>query len=264
MIRLGSTPDIHARPLHAALAEGELRSGISVISQDTVSNCRDLIAGRLDVALVSALDYARNSSELKLVRDFAVYSGQGSRNALLFFRENLGPLTAVAAPLLDTPYQLLARIVLNEFYEQEVEWEAVEAVDSLEDALRQYPAVFLEGDPAMALSRVRDNFLDIVSEWSDKTELPFVHLLLAVPRESETTAFLAPLATAREVGMRRLMEIARAAAGPDSPDWDFYFDLITDTYRYYPDVDMWHGLRQYYEFLFYYGLVDFLPDVHFL
>jgi hypothetical protein len=71
------------------------------------------------------------------------------------------------------------------------------------------------------------------------------------------------LSLSRETGMRNLMNIAGEFARDKENSWDFYFDLLNETFQYFPSEETWDSLRQYFEYLFYYGIVDYIPEMHF-
>jgi len=263
MIRLGSTKELITRPLHFAIQTSLIDHPFKLIEQSLEQNCQDLLEGKLDVAAISAIDYARHSSELTIVKDFAVFTSGAGKYALLFFRENLQSIEQVAFLSPQSQYQLLANLVLEEFYEMELDWAPLKEMKSLDSVLSMFPACLLEGDEALENYPKFDSQLDILEEWHDKTELNYVHQLIALNREAEDTGFLESLHLAREIGMRNLMQIAKEYAVGKGNSWDFYFDILNENFQFFPTEETWDSLRQYFEYLFYYGQIDFIPDLHF-
>ncbi|RMI17497.1 MAG: hypothetical protein D6681_03295 [Calditrichaeota bacterium] len=263
MIRLGTTYHIISAPLHYALLNPGFVHPFQPVRQSLEDNCRDLLQGKLDVALISPLDFARHSSDLKLIGDIAVYTTERSRYALLFFRENLPSIHRVAVWRENTLYHLLARIVLNEFYEMGIEWEHLTTLKPVEEILETYEACLLEEEAAVSNYLKMDNYLDVVEEWHDKTGRHFVHQVMAVPRDGQTADFIESLLQAREVGMRHLARIAREHATTGEVSWDAYFDLLNEIFSFYPTEETWEHLREYFEYLFYYGIIDYMPSMTF-
>jgi len=263
MIRLGSTRELITRPLHFAIQNSQIGHPFKLINQSLEQNCQDLLAKKLDVAAISAIDYARHSNELTVVKDFAVFTTDTSNYALLFFRENLQSIERVAFLPPKSQYQLLANLVLEEFYEMEFDWTPLKEMKSVDGVLSMFPACLLEGDEALENYPKLDSKLDILEEWHDKTELNYVHQLIAINRETDDISFLESLFLSREIGMRNLMNIAKKNAADKGGSWDFYFDILNENFQFFPSEETWDSLRQYFEYLFYYGLIDFIPDIRF-
>lgn len=263
MIRFGTTPEIIGKPLYFGIENSLFHHHFKLIARPLVQNCQDLLAGKLDAALVSAVDYARHGSQLKLLQDFAVYSAGPAKYALLFFREHLQNIDQIAFRELASQYQILANLVLEEFFELEIDWQPLPAIKSLEDILMRFPACLLEAEAALENYRQFRNKLDILEEWTDKTGLDYIHQLVAVRKDMEDMEIADTLHRSREMGMGNLMQIARESAGGAENSREFYSDVLKEDFRYFPAEDTWDSLRQYFEYLFYYGVVDFMPDLHF-
>lgn len=263
MIRLGATPELISQPLLFAILQSQIEHPFQTVFQSPEENCRHLLNHTLDLGFITAADYARHNQHLRLVKDFAVSSVGAVGCALLFFRESLHHFDSVACFVPASQYRLLAELVLNEFYEMEVDWQVLEPPASLEQALSLYPACLLEGDDAFDYFLKNERNLDLLEEWYDKTNLGYTHQLLAVHQDIEASDFVASLELARQIGMRNLMPIAKAYARGKENSWDFYFDLLNEKFQYFPTEETWDYLRQYFEYLFYYGIIEHIPELHF-
>ncbi len=264
MIRFASTNELISQPLHYGLLQPGFQPDILLTLQDTSTNLRGLLEGQVDVAVVSALDYARNSIELKIVKDIAVCSAGVTRYALLFFQANLSRFEQVAAFYKDSQYQVLTDLLFKEFFEMELDWFFPPEKGSLDTELQVYQACLLEKDDALNNYFKSDNYLDIVEDWCDKTDLSFIHQVIACPRELNEINFVESLLRSRELGMRNLMNIAKNYSVDKEPGWDVYFDLLNEHFSFFPQQDTWEGLKQFYEFLFYHGVIDSIPELHFV
>jgi len=264
MIHFASTNEIISQPLHYGMLQPGYQPGIHLTLQDTTQNLQHLLEGRVEVGVISALDYARNSIELKLIKEIAVWSGGVTRYALLFFQANLSRFQQVAAFQKDSQYQVLTDLLFKEYFEMELDWYYPPENGTLDTMLELYQACLLEKDEALNNYFKSDNYLDIVEDWCDKTDLNFIHQVVACPRELNETNFVESLLLSRELGMRNLMTIAKDYAVDKEPGWDVYFDLLNEHFSFFPQQDTWEGLKQYYEFLFYHGVIDSIPELHFV
>lgn len=265
MVRFGITEDLIHQPLLYALQHSLIEHPFDLIAQPPAQNVADLCSGRLDAALISAVDYARNSSELLLVPDVIVSSRGAARHGLLYFRENQQHIGRVACRDVDSQYRVLADMVMKEFFEIEIEWIPLPGAFSREKALAEYPAYLAEGPEALRAFPLADNYFDLLEAWGDNAELDYVHYLLAVPEGGEwETRMAEPLRLSRELGLRNIKKIARNFAGSAATGWDAYDDLLNEVYRYAPDEALWAHLRDYFQYLFYYGEIEFLPEMRFV
>lgn len=265
MVRLGIIEDLIHQPLLYALQHSLIDHPFELIPQSLAQNAADLCSGRLDAALVSAVDYARNSSELLLVPEVIVSSRGAARHGLLYFRENQQHIGRVACRDIDSQYRVLADMVMREFFEIEIEWVSLPAPLPLEKALAAYPAYLAEGPEALRAFPLADHYFDLLEAWRDNAELDYVHYLLAVAEEGAwETRMAEPLRLSRELGLRNIKKIARDFAGSAAGGWDAYDDLLNEVYRYTPDEALWGDLRDYFQYLFYYGEIEFLPEMRFV
>ena len=264
MIQFATTTEVISQPLSYGLMQTGLQKGIRVHIQDAQQNLKDLLQRRVNAAVISVLDYATNSSELRIFSDIAVCSPGATRYALLFFRSNLQSIEQIALTVADTQYHVLTNLLFKEYFETEPGWVEISPGEPLESVLDVYPAVLLEKEEAIKNYFKIDTYLDILEEWSDKTGLPFTHQVVACPRDENVTELVEELLLSRELGMRNVMTIAKEAASGKEAGWSIYFDLLNEMFSYFPDSASWDGLRQFYEYLFYHGFIDYIPELHFL
>jgi predicted solute-binding protein len=263
MIHFGTTSELITRPIDFAIQKSSIEHRFAVTPQSLEQNCKDLLSRKLDIAVISPIDYARNSSELRMVRDCAVYTAGVSRYVLLFFQENLRSIDRVAFLPPESQYKLFTALVLEEFFESKLDWVALKKMTPVERILDLYPACLLEGETALENFPKLENKLDILEEWYDKTGLSYIHQVIAVNKAFDDSSTLDTLRLSREIGMRNLMNIASEFARNKQNSWDFYFDLLNETFQYFPSEETWDALRQFFEHLFYYGIVDYIPEMHF-
>ncbi len=262
MAKLGITNDFISLPLTYSFSNSQQDHPFELYSQSLEQNCKDLLHKKLDIAFISAVDYARHSSELLLIKDFAIYTRGACKCALLVFEENLLNIHRVAF-LRNSQYQILADLVLKEYFEIESEWRKLDAPDSIAQLPQKAPIFFLDGNSAIENASIFENHLDIAEEWSERSGLSYIHQLLAVRRDTAISNFLQPLAFAYETGMKALAAIAKAHAATHKNDWEYYYSLLTEIFQYRPTEVTWEDVQAYLEYLYYHGNIDFIPELHF-
>ena len=223
-MRIGRIAYINCAPVYGAIDRGivglppqaELVTGTPAELNDL------LVAGELDVSVISAVEYARHSKELLLLPDLAVSCDGPVRSVALFSRrpvEQLGGRTVLLSASSRTSvalFELLCREVWK--IEPKLAEARAEAQDL--DALAALPheAVLVIGDAALALS-ARGTYphrYDLGAEWKAWTGLPFVFAVWAARRSADPGAVgrgHESLLASRAWGLAHLELLAEDAAG---------------------------------------------------
>src|SRR5206468_6602871 len=91
-VRLGRIPYINCYPIYGAIDRGIVRTTAGLVT-GTPSELNDLlVAGELDVSVISAVAYARHSKDLVLLPDLAISCDGPVRSVLLFSRRPVAEL----------------------------------------------------------------------------------------------------------------------------------------------------------------------------
>ena len=263
MIRLGVTNDFISLPITTELSTFLKNSQFQTRSQSLEKNYVDLNQGRLDAAFISPSDYAKDSSLLKILKDFAIYNKGESRHVLLFFQKNLNEIEEVVFKAI-SHYNNIALIVLNEFFEIDPKWKLIKQNKAIDVLLKSHPAVLQNGEEAMDNYFKLDTKIDIIDQWWDKTGLPFIHQVLAVHRGVQETSWVDQILLTKENGLRNLELISENYGKQHNHPSQFYLDLLRNIFQYTPDNIMWDECLEYFKYLYYYGKIPFIPEFHFV
>ena len=261
MIRFGISDEFISLPITTELNASN--SDFNLKIQSLQENYADLVQNNLDAAFISPIDYAKDSSLLKLVKDIAIYNKGESRYVLLFFQNNLVEIQEIAHHSINQ-YNDLTFILLNEFYEMDPSWTLISDEKDLEFLLRSYQAVFQSGLEAMENYFNKDTKIDVIDQWWDKTELSFIHQVLAVRRDFEKTSWINMIYQLREKGLKDLEQISEDFGKHHNNPSQFYLDLLNNIFQYTPDKFIWEECSEYFKYLFYYGKIPFIPEFHFI
>ncbi|RMF59814.1 MAG: hypothetical protein D6748_05535 [Calditrichaeota bacterium] len=264
MIQFAVTNELISQPIIHGLKTSGLLKDISLQEGSTAQNCANLVQKKIDLALISPLDYARNSSELVIVPDIAIWSAEATRYALVFFQSNLHSFHRIASQYGESQYQVLASLLFKEFYEIEVEWENISWDGSLDEILEKFPACLLEGDKAIESYYQSDSYLDIVEDYCEKTDSRYIHLLIAFHRDHVDHQVMESLLLSLQIGLRNLMNIAKDYHPGGSVSWNIYFEILSELFAFQSVSGLWDEMKSYLEYLFYHGYVDYIPELHFV
>ena len=224
-MRVGRIPYINCYPVYGAIDRGVVELQASIID-GTPSELNARIArGDLDVSVVSAVEYARDSRRYVLLPDLAVSCDGPVRSVMLFSRhraEDLGgrqvlvsrsSMTSVALLelLFENVWRSTPRFVPGDAELSDVRWFEREEHDA---RLVIGDAALLLGAGAAGAPRYPYVY-DLGAMWKQWTGLPFVFAVWVALRSTPVKAALAvhaALIESRDWGLAHLDLLARQAS----------------------------------------------------
>jgi chorismate dehydratase len=180
-----------------------------------------LVAGELDVSVISAIEYARHARDLVLLPDLAISCDGPVRSVALFSRRTVGQLdgrTVLLSASSRTSVALLELLcrdvwkIKPRFAEARAEAQDLEALSAL-----PHEAVLVIGDAALKLAGagVYPHRYDLGEEWKRWTGKPFVFAVWAATRVASPAAVQrghTALLESRSWGLSHLDELATETA----------------------------------------------------
>jgi len=187
-MRLGRIGYINCYPVYGALDRGLVPLAAKLVTGTPVELNDLLVAGELDVSVISAVEYARHARDLVLLPDLAISCDGPARSVALFSRRPAGQLdnrTVLATASSRTAVALL-ELLCREVWKVRPHFAQVRAEGQDLDALAHLPheAVLVIGDAALLLAarRAYPHRYDLGEEWKRWTGLPFVFAVWAARR----------------------------------------------------------------------------------
>ncbi len=263
MVRLGAVSYLNARPLVYGL---EGRADLFSLRFDVPSRCAALLhAGGTDLGLIPTIEYLRGPAPYRIVPDLGIISDGEVASVALFSRV---PLTRVRRIGLDTSSRtsaVLTRVLCREAWGIEPDFAPLPP-DRAADAAG-VDAALLIGDPALFLNHAAAGLtkIDLGSEWTRMTGLPFVWAFWAGRAGAVDAAGVAALQAARDGGVANSDAVAdrfcdRAGGSPRS---DVCRRYLRENIKYTLGDREIAGLRRYYELAVAHGLVEFGSQIEF-
>ena len=225
--RIGILPDLAARPLFTRFREPEF----DVVRDVPGALGIRLRERKLDGAFLSPVDVARSPRGLRPAGGGTLVATAGSNTARVLFHEGIRSIRTLSADPGRVSEIVLAHIVLVEQYGAVPK--IVPRRGTAGDALAEYDAVLLAGDEAAGGRAVAEG-LDLVEEWADIADLPFVHGLWYVHQDT----------IAAPGGM---FECPTAGEPPV-------------TYRF--DEEARAGVAEFIRMAYYHGILKEIPEFH--
>jgi len=220
-MKLGRIGYINCYPVYGAIDRGVVPLPAELVT-GTPAELNDLlVAGELDVSVISAVEYARHAKDLVLLPDIAISCDGPVRSVALFSKRPVTELSQATVLLTASSrtsvglLDLLCRGVWK--IAPRFAQARAEAADLSALAALPHEAVLVIGDAALMLA-ARGGYryrYDLGEEWKRWTDLPFVFAVWAARRAvpaREVRPVQDALLRARAWGLAHLDQLAIAAA----------------------------------------------------
>jgi len=222
-VRIGRIGYINCAPVYGAIDRGivALPPGGELVT-GTPSELNDLlVAGELDMSVISAIEYARHAKDLLLLPELAISCDGPVRSVALFSRRPVGQLdgrTVLLSASSRTSVALLELLcrevwkIRPKFAEARAEAPDLEALAAL-----PHEAVLVIGDAALQLAAAGTypHRYDLGEEWKRWTRRPFVFAVWAARRSADPGAVRrghTALLASRAWGLAHLDDLAAEAS----------------------------------------------------
>jgi chorismate dehydratase len=222
-LRIGRIPYINCYPVYGAIDRGLIRIDAELVDGvPTALNAR-MARGDLDVSVVSAVEYARDSRRYLLLPDLAISCDGPVRSVMLFSKK---PATELSGRRVLISRSSMTSVALLELLFENV-WHArpifVPTDAEISDVARfegeDHDARLVIGDAALLLSSGASprypHGYDLGEVWKEWTGLPFVFAVWVAQRNvvvNDALAVHAGLINSRDWGIANVPTLARQAA----------------------------------------------------
>lgn len=234
MMRVGRIPYVNCYPVYGAIDRGIVPLEAEIVDGVPSALNTQMAAGALDVSVISAIEYARDSRRYLLLPDLAISCDGPVRSVALFSKR---PASQLGGRRVLVSRSSMTSAALLELLFQHV-WDArpafvpadAELTDIARFASDEHDARLVIGDAALRLGAYlhdpgeRDQLLDrlgyryaydLGAEWKRWTDLPFVFAVWVAQRTTDTRVALdihASLIASRNWGLGHLEPLAAQAA----------------------------------------------------
>jgi chorismate dehydratase len=222
-LRIGRIPYINCYPVYGAIDRGLIQIDAELVDGvPTALNAR-MASGDLDVSVVSAVEYARDSRRYLLLPDLAISCDGAVRSVMLFSKK---PATELTGRRVLVSRSSMTSVALLELLFENV-WHArphfaptdAEISDVARFEAEDHDARLVIGDAALLLSSGANPRYaypyDLGETWKTWTGLPFVFAVWVAQRNvvvNDALAVHAGLINSRNWGIANVATLARQAA----------------------------------------------------
>ncbi len=222
------------------------------------SHVEKLLNKELDAAFVNPIDYALNSSDLILHPSIAVSSSGFSGAARLYLRKELKTISSLAVNATSAAEVVLARIALAEKYDSEPS--IIPVAGKVDAMLAKADSALIVGDDIFQM-QTNFPFIDLVDEWNDITELPYVHTLCAFRSGNVKKDTMDLIVESRNSGLQNVTAISYAQTTSLNRAADDLTKYLSHfSYSFTEDVRA--SLEEFFRLAYYYGMLPDVPDIN--
>ena len=182
--RLGHIQFLNCLPLYYGMVKQDVLLDVDLVKADPAELAVMIREGRLDLAPIPSIEYARIADGLVLLPDIAISSDGDVQSILLLSKVPADELDGKTVALTNASRtsQVLARILLEKHVGVRADY--VEMPSDLGSMMREADATLLIGDDALRAhwSETGLHEYDLGTMWTGWTGLPMVYAVWAVSR----------------------------------------------------------------------------------
>jgi len=258
---IGLTDSVEYLPLIYGIKNNLIKHDFDLSFGTLLETAGRLREGELELGLISSYDYALKKETWQIVPNLCLSSANKIKHVQLFFKKGLTDITKVAIDKNAASEAILLKILMREKFMISPEYFIMEP--DLDKMLSQADSALIIGERGLDYYKKHRNRLDLNEEWLDLTGLPFVYAFWAGREITVTTDDLHAIRSSFELGEKNLEKISKEYAHDRPHNWAFYHDFYTHNLSYtFSDTDQ-DGLNEFYNYAFFYGFTEFIPDLHF-
>jgi chorismate dehydratase len=251
---LGIPGQLHTQPLTRTLRSNK---DFQLVEDSRPNIAKQLREQELSAALLSPLDYAKESSDYCIVPGVATVSPEGNNSIIVRFREGVESIQSLAVDPNFASEIVLAKIILAEAFD--IEPTIVPMIASPEGMLQKTDAALLVGDSAFRESGKTERLIDIVEEWNEMTGLPLVHALWC-GREADLTK--EDILQLQQAALKGSAGIADIILEVQKEDREASREFL-ESFSYDLNNEAKAGLGEFMKYLYYHGITPDVSELNF-
>ncbi|MGO9481697.1 MAG: menaquinone biosynthetic enzyme MqnA/MqnD family protein [Candidatus Kryptoniota bacterium] len=259
---LGAVSFLNSRPLIYGIERNLFPHDFQLTKGIPSALAVELNAGKLDVALIPSIAYAKNSPELCIVPECGIIAHDAVNSIRLYFNKNLKSIRSVAVDISSMTSVVLTKIILAEKFE--VKPDLIAARPDVDKMLASADAALVIGDSALFQTGLADrNYLDLAEEWNDMTGLPFVFAVWAGKEKTLTQDDVQSIIFSKNLGLDNIDTLCHEAAAEYNTNFELVKSYLTENIQFDLGENEIAGMRHFFELAYYHGALEYLPLLNF-
>ena len=259
-LKIGAIPFLNAKPITYGIERGLGEGRFEVEFHPPAVGARLLGEGKLDLAIIPTIEYAR-SEGLRIVPGISIASRGEVLSVLLLSDKPLEQIESIAVDDRSRTSVALLRILCAELYE--IEPELVESEPDPDSMLERCDAALLIGDTALYCQRETKLRRDLGRDWRELTGQPFVFAFWAGREGAIGVGETELLMRSLQQGLMSIQKIASNYECPLGDCSELNERYLSEKIRYSLGDAELTGLKLFYIKAWEHGLIDGVPRLRF-
>ncbi|MFZ1080719.1 MAG: menaquinone biosynthesis protein [Candidatus Kryptoniota bacterium] len=260
--RLGAVSFLNTKPLIYGIEKDLFPRNFQLTKAIPSTLALELNTGKLDVALIPSIAYAKNSPELRIVPECGIIAHDAVNSIRLYFNKDLKNIRSVAVDISSMTSVVLTKIILAEKFE--VKPELIAAKPDVDKMLATADAALVIGDSALFKTGATDqNYLDLAEEWKDMTGLPFVFAVWAGREGAISQNDIQSIIFSKNLGLDNIDSLCHEAAVEYNTSFDLVKSYLTENVQFDLGENEIAGMRHFFELAYYHGALEYMPLLNF-
>jgi predicted solute-binding protein len=216
-------------------------------------------------AFLSPIDYGRYGAEYCIIPDICIASSQRTNTIQLVLKSNVKNIERLAVDVRFTSEIILANIILKEKYRNESGHQNLQFIPMMPDI----EAMLVKADAALLVNdwmKVKEPAgtftLDLVEEWNDMTELPYVHGFWVGREEEMAEEEAKALLESKRNGVLLQNQIAQGLAQQQNLPLNEVTQYVS-SFSYDFGEREEESLAEFMRYAYYHGVIGDVPEVRF-
>ncbi|MFA4885347.1 MAG: menaquinone biosynthesis protein [Desulfotomaculaceae bacterium] len=266
-LRLGRVDCINCLPVYYALEEGLLPLPAELVKGQANRLNKLFFSGKLDLTLMSSIEYARNADRCLILPDLSISSDGRATNVLLFSRVPVTELERKKVSLNSSSaaYMTLLKVLFDHYYQVDVQYTTTPA--GIDKMMAKADGALLVGcDAMLARQRIKDDGLpylvtDLGEAWQQFTGEKMVYAVWVTGKENAggkaqaVNLVCEALVQSREIGLSQMPDLITSAHRESGLPRHLIEDYF-NTMRCRFDAEYRRSLLTFYDYAYKSGLID--------
>ncbi len=250
---IGIPPHIYTKPLTEAL---RTNNAFQLIEELRPALAKQLREQELNAALLSPLEYAKDSSDYCIVPKIGAVSQTGNGSIVVRFQEGGKKIQTLAVNPSFVWEIVLTRIIFAEAFDIELTIVPMNAAADV--MLQKADAALFVGDSAVEVMGT-DSIIDITEEWNQLTGLPLVHAIWCGREGDLMKEDVGILQQAALKGTAGINDIVLAV----QPDDREALQRFLESFSYELNAEAEEGLAEMMKYFYYHGITPDVSELNF-
>jgi chorismate dehydratase len=252
---------LNNQPFIYAFENQLIKNDYNFLRFSPLDSGKALLNGEVDLGVIPVTAFAKTKEFWRIIPHISISSVNTCKSVKLFFKTGLQDLQKISIDERADSEAVLLKILIQEKYNITPEY--ITMKPHLENMLSKSDAALLIGEEALHEQEVNKNSFDLGEEWFDLTGLPMVFSFWAGRQTVVQSEDVKKIINASNLSLKNLEKIAKEFAEKSDFSWALYHDYLTQNVNYKFAEDEHAGLTEFYNYAFFYGLIEYIPDILF-